>query len=265
VKTPGELLRLLLLYFTEGKSFAGTAALAKVSGLADISKVALFKRMRNSKDWLKWLGQNVYRRAGLTTAKPAWLKDRDALLVDGSEDVKCGVRRQCYMLHYSLELFTLDAREFIVTDINTGERLSNFKDIRKGDIVVGDRAYGNMPGIAHVRKFGADFALRVRGWKHAFFDEKNRKMDMSGLLSALKEGEAADISARCLVDGRYEPVRVCALRKDAESEGAGLKRLTKENQRKKGGRPVSQAQRESNKYVIVATSLGKEASAAQVM
>jgi len=26
VKTPGELLRLLLLYFTEGRSFAGTAA-----------------------------------------------------------------------------------------------------------------------------------------------------------------------------------------------------------------------------------------------
>ena len=115
VKTPGELLLLILLYLTEGKSFAGTAALARLSDIAEISKVALFKRMRNSKGWLKWLGQNVYRRAGLTTAKPAWLKDRDALLVDGSEDVKCGVRRQCYMPHYSLDLFTLEAREFLVT------------------------------------------------------------------------------------------------------------------------------------------------------
>jgi len=146
-----------------------------------------------------------------------------------------------------------------------GERLSNFTDIKKGDIVVGDRAYGNMPGIAHVRKLGADFALRMRGWKHAFFDEKNRRMDMSGLLSALKEGETADIPAKCRVNGQYEPVRVCAFRKDAGSEGAGLERLMKENQRKQGGKQVSQAQRESNKYIVVATSLGGEVSAEQVM
>ena len=265
VRTPGELLRLILLYLTEGKSLAGTVALAGLSGIAEISKVAMFKRLRNSKDWLKWLGQNVYRRAGLTAAKPEWLKGREVLLVDGSEDVKCGVRRQCYMLHYSLDLFTLEAREFLVTDISTGERLSNFTDIRKGDIVVGDRAYGNMPGIAHVRKFGADFALRMRGWKHAFFDGENGKMDMSGRLSALKEGETADIPAKCLVNGQYEPVRVCVLRKDAESEKAGLKRLRKENQRKQGGKPVSQAQMESNRYVVVATSLGVEVSSAQVM
>ena len=221
VKTPGELLRLILLYFTEGKSFAGTAALARLSGIAEISKVALFKRMRNSKEWLKWLSQNVYRRAGLTAAKPGWLKGRDVLLVDGSEDVRCGVRRQCYMLHYSLELFTLDAREFIVTDIGTGERLSNFTDIKEDDILVGDRAYGNMPGIAHARKFGAGFALRIRGWKHAFFDEKNRKMDMSWLLSALKEGETADIPAKCLVDG---PVRAgaCLCAEERRRERGGL-------------------------------------------
>ena len=55
-------------------------------------------------------------------------------------------------VHYSLDLFTLDAREFLVTDINTGERLSNFTDIKKGEIVVGDRAYGNMPGCQEVRR-----------------------------------------------------------------------------------------------------------------
>jgi len=39
----------------------------------------------------------------------------------------------------------------------------------------------------------------------------------------------------------------------------------KENQRKRGGKPVSELQRESNKYIIVATSLGDEVSAAEVM
>jgi hypothetical protein len=48
------------------------------------------------------------------------------------------------------------------------------------------------------------------------------------------------------------------MRKDAESECAGLKRLKKESQRKHGGKAVSETQSEYNKYIIVATSL-KEA------
>jgi len=41
VKTPGELLRLILLYLTEGKSLAGTVAHTRLSDIAEISKVAI--------------------------------------------------------------------------------------------------------------------------------------------------------------------------------------------------------------------------------
>jgi transposase len=51
------------------------------------------------------------------------------------------------------------------------------------------------------------------------------------------------------------------MRKDAESERAGLRRLKKESQRKHGGKAVSERRNEYNKYIIVATSLG-EAEAA---
>jgi IS4 transposase len=44
-----------------------------------------------------------------------------------------------------------------------------------------------------------------------------------------------------------------------------LKRLTKENQRKKGGMAVSGLQREYNKYIIVITSLGKGVPAKRVL
>ena len=110
IQTAADLLRLILLYMTEGVSFAGTVALARLSEIAEISKVALYKRLRNSGAWLQWLCQHVYRQAGLTVEKPEWLKGREVIIVDGSETVKCGVRRQCYMLHYSMELFTLDMR-----------------------------------------------------------------------------------------------------------------------------------------------------------
>jgi hypothetical protein len=265
IKTPAALLRLILLYLTEGKSFAGTSAIAQLSGEAELSKVALFKRMRNSAAWLRWLCENIYRRAGLTATKPQWLKNKNVKAVDGSEDVKCGVRRQCYMLHYSLDLFTLEVSELLVTDRKTGEKLSNFKRFGEGDIVMGDRIYGNIPGIAYLRQRKAGYVLRINGRGFHLVNGRNQEIDLKKRLSRLKEGKTADIYAQCAINGRYEPMRICAMRKDAQSERAGLRRIRKTNQRKHGGKDVTGEQRENNKYIMAATSLGKEASAAQVL
>jgi IS4 transposase len=98
------------------------------------------------------------------------------------------------------------------------------------------------------------------------YNGRKQKIDLLRRLSYLKAGKIGEIVGKCIIDGRYEPVRICALRKDKESERKGLKRLTKENQRKRGGKAVSRLQRENNKYIMVATSLGEtEASAAEVM
>jgi hypothetical protein len=267
IKTPGELLRMILVYLTEGKSFAGTSAIARLSGETKLSKVAVFKRMRNSAAWLKWLCEHIYRQAGLTVAKPRWLKNKNVILVDGTEEVKCGVRRQCYMLHYSLDLFTLAMREMLVTDRETGEKLANFKRLGKKDIVMGDRAYGNMPGLLYLNSVGAGYVLRIqsRGVGNGLYTLRRQKIDLLERLSTLNEGKTVDIRALWLNNGKYEPIRICAVRKDRESERVGLKRLAKTNQRKKGGKAVTGEQRENNKYIIVAASLGEEVSAAKVL
>jgi len=265
IKTPEELLRLILLYLTEGKSFAGTSALIQLAGESSMNKMAVFKRIRNSAAWLQWLCENIYRQAGLIVAKPAWLKEKNVTLVDGTEDVKCGVRRQCYMLHYSLDLFTLATREFLVTNNKTGEKLRNFNKFGKNDIVMGDRMYGTLQGITYLRQRKAGYVLRIRSSAFFIYDNKNQKIDLLKRLSRLKEGKITNISANCIINGCYEPIRICALRKNTANERKGLKRLTKENQRKQGGKPVTELQRENNKYIIVVTSLGTEVSATQVM
>jgi len=265
IKSPRELLKMILLYLTKGKSFRGTSAVARLSGEAEMSDVAILKRMRNSAAWLQWLSQNICRRAGLVVEKPEWLKDKSVLLVDGTEDVKCGVRRQCYMLHYSLDVFTLAAREFVMTDRRTGEKLVNFKNLGKGDIVMGDRIYGTLQGIGYLKEQGADYVLRIKSRGFRVYDGKKREINLLESLSCLKEGEIADMQVKCRINEQYEPIRICALRKDQDSERTGLKRLTKENQRKRGGKEVSELQREGNKYIIVATSLGESVSAEQVL
>ena len=237
----------------------------RLTGEAALNKMAVYNRIRKSGDWLQWLCEHICRRAGLIVAKPQWLKNKRVNIVDGSEEVKCGVRRQCHMLHYSLELFTLAAGELLVTDRKTGEKLANFKRFGKGDIVMGDRIYGNIPGIAYLRQMNAGYVLRINRRGFHLVNGKNQKIDLKQRLSRLKEGKTADIRGKCKIDGRYEPIRICAFRKDAASEKAGLKRISKTNQRKQGGKAVTEEQRENNKYIMVATSLGKEASAEQVL
>jgi hypothetical protein len=170
------------------------------------------------------------------------------------------------MLHYSLDLFTLGVREFRVTDRRTGEKLANFKQLGKGDIAMGDRIYGTLPGIGYLKELGAGYVLRIKSRGFRIYDGNQREIDLLERLSSLAEGEIADMRVKCIINDRYEPVRICALRKDQDSERKGIKRLTKTNQRKKGGRTVSALQRENNKYSIVATSLKKEeAAAAEVL
>jgi hypothetical protein len=169
------------------------------------------------------------------------------------------------MLHYSLDLFTLAAHEVLVTDRSTGEKLSNFRLLRKGDIIIGDRIYGTLSGIAYLQQQEADYALRLKAGGFTLYNGKQQKIDLFQRLSGLKEGKFFDITVRCIINDRYEPIRICAMRKGKTSEQLGLRRLVKENQRKRGGIPVSELQQKSNKYIIVATSLGKEISADQIL
>jgi hypothetical protein len=230
-----------------------------LSGETTMSKVAVFKRIQNSGDWLQWMSTNIYRRARLLVEKPAWLKGRNVLLIDGGKDESGGRDRQCYMPHYSMDLFTLSAREFLITGEKTGEKLANFKKLGKQDLVLADRAYGTLRGIARLKECGADYAIRLRGRAFHIYDEKEQEIDLMRRFSGLISGEYGEITGWCDIKGGKEPVRVCALRKSVINVWKGKQRL------RERGTLVSALQEEYNKYIIVITSLGKEASAEQIL
>jgi len=101
IKSARELLRLILLYLTEGKSFAGTSALLELSGDASLNKMAVFKRMRNSARWLQWLCENICRQAGLIAPKPAWLKKQNRTVARRNRG--CKMRGTPPMLYAALQ------------------------------------------------------------------------------------------------------------------------------------------------------------------
>jgi hypothetical protein len=265
VKTAEDLLKLILLYLTEGKSFAGTSALVRMGGEIRMNKMAVYKRIRGSGEWLKWLCENFYRQSGLLAGKPPWLEGKQVCLVDASEDVICGSRKSYFRLHYCLDLFTLGMRELKVTDIKTGETLKNFTEVGKDDIVVGDRIYGSIPGIEYLGEQGSGFVLRLRARAFTIYTKEGEKISLIGRLQGLKAGESRSFEVLYLHKGEYVPLRICATRKDRESERAGLKRLKKTNQRKKQGAEVSELQSAYNRYIIVATSLPETIGAEKVL
>jgi hypothetical protein len=156
-------------------------------------------------------------------------------------------------------------KEMLLTDMKTGEKLKNFKTFGSNDIVVCDRAYGTIPGIEHLRGSGSGFVVRLRAHAFNLYDEQGQKIDLIPQLTGLKDGESRSIEVNYKVNGEYVPIRICAMRKDADSERAGLKRIKKSKQRKQHGKAVSALEGEYNKYIIVATSLGQEVTSGQVL
>jgi hypothetical protein len=47
--------------------------------------------------------------------------------------------------------------------MKTGEKLSNFTELGEGDLVIGDRAYGTLPGIGYLMGSGSGYVLQLRG------------------------------------------------------------------------------------------------------
>jgi hypothetical protein len=261
IKNPEELLRLILLYVTEGKSMAGTSALLNLSGTVGMSKIAVFKRIQKSGAWLEWLCTHLYRKAGLLREKPSWLQKRNILLVDGSEDSRGGSEKLFFILHYCLDLFTLCPREFHITEETTGEKLSNFTTWGAADIVLGDRAYASLAGLSHLKSCEADYVLRLRGRAFNIYDEKGKKIDLLTQFSDLKAWEYGEITGYCSINGEKEAIRVCAVRKDAMKEWEGRIRLKRE----RSGVYLSDLRKAYNKYIIVITSLGEEVSTQQIL
>ncbi|GHV34406.1 transposase [Spirochaetia bacterium] len=119
--------------------------------------------------------------------------------------------------------------------------------------------------MEYARECGADYVLRLRAGAFNLYNAEGEKQELLPWLSPLAEYEMASRVFYYKTEAGYTPVRVCAMRKDAESERAGLKRLKKERQRKHGGKAVSERQSEYNKYIIVATSLGETDAATKAI
>jgi len=259
IKTAEDLLYLVLLYLTGAGSFQNASTLMRLSTDIRLNKEAVRKRIMGCWKWLRWIGHRLCLRHGYAVEKPAWLGERRVLLVDATDMALRGSGTSDYRLHYAFDLFGYSCAQMALTDSTEGERLSRY-ELRFGDIVVADRAYGTVAGMEYTRQAGADFLVRLRTNAFKLYDEVGGQIDLMPRLRAL--GSWEELSLRCFyrdAKGVPHPVRIVATRKDDTATQKANRRLSRTSNRKQWNTPKPQTQ-EMAGYIVLATSLSDTAT-----
>jgi hypothetical protein len=256
-KDEEAILSMFFLHFARGYSLRETVTRAKISGIADVSDVALLKRLRCSEEWLKALCISLLRERGALVEKATEQSAICLRLVDGTIVKEPGKTGRQWRIHYSLRLSDLRCDYFKLTEVegpNNGESFKQFA-VKKEDCIVGDRGYSTLQGIEYLRQKGAYSLVRINSSALHFYGQDEDNFNVLAAVSELKQAYAiGEWGVKLKNDqGDFFEGRLCVVRKSQQSEEVAIKKIIKEA--KKRQRMVKPATLEYAKYVIIFTTL----------
>lgn len=269
-KSVDNLLRTLLIHLGCGHSLRETVVRARQANLADLSDVALLKRLRKSKEWLYALCVRLFQEHGIAVASGGGFQLRAFDATTVKEPGKTG---SLWRVHYSVCLPSLACDFFKLTrteGAGSGESFAQFP-IRAGDHVVADRGYSTARGIGHVADAGGQLIVRVNTGALPLRTVSGEPFDLLAAVTSLRRvGVATSWSAQVVVDGdsaqpsRVVVGRVCAVRKSAAAVREAQRKIRQEATRK--GKWAQPATLRFAAYVIVFTTFPAATfSAAEVL
>jgi len=256
------LLRVMMMHLAEGFSLKETSVWAKLSGVANVSSVAIMERLRQSPEWFRQLSLGVMSRWFVGAPGPLLKETRLVRFVDATRVKEKGPSGTTWNMHYSLCLNTLRCDEFHVTDRRGGETLKRF-NIKNGDIIVGDRGYGVRPGIVHVIRHGGDVIVRINLTNLPLLDKDGALFGLLKRLRELKGVAIGDWDVDFLYEHQRFHGRVCAARKSPQAIRRAKARVLRRGQ--KNGEAVSRETIEASEFIMVFTTLPREKYKAEVV
>lgn len=245
------LLRTLLVHISEGYSLIQTANIAKQAGWANLSDVALLKRLRSAEHWLRWMCLELANRPHpdrLSFTKPEWLAAHRVRSFDATVVNEPGSTGTDWRIHYSFGLFDFSCDEFLLTDPGTGEQISNFT-LQPGDFVVADRAYCSGKFIKELVEGGADYLLRYKFKSVRLFDQEGQHFDVLDKCRLAKDGVPLSYT---LKTKQGCPVRLVILKKSPEAANKARKGYVKEKRKRQ--KKIIPESLEMQNYIILVTS-----------
>lgn len=250
-------LRTLLIHIGCGYSMRETVVRAKLSGLADISDVALLGRLRKAKDWLHYLCVALFEEQGIVLNP---ISDFQVRLFDATNVKEPGSTGSLWRIHYSVQLPTLTCDFFKLTATTgqgTGESFFQYS-IKRGDYIIADRGYSTASGIHHVASKHAFVMVRVNTQSLPLHDLNGRQFPL--LKNVTSVAQAGTVRAwEVLIPGRNGATvrgRLCVIRKSNEAIKLAHEKLRRTGQRK--GHSIKPETLEYAKYVIVFTTFPED-------
>jgi hypothetical protein len=214
-----DLLRVLLLHVGKGYSLRETAVIAKAAGLAEVSDVALLKRLRNAEQWLFRLCQTLFLETGIRT--PAMTVGLRLRLVDGSILKEPGKTGSQWRLPYSVTVPELCCDYVTISPskgAGTGERFTHYP-VQAGDYLMGDRGDANAKGIAYIAAHQGYVLVRVNTGSLPLSDAHGEPFDLLAAVRGIEQPWdvrewSVSVKER---SGSAITGRLCALRKSAQA------------------------------------------------
>jgi hypothetical protein len=228
-KSAESLLRVLLLHVGCGYSLRETVVRAKAAHLADLSDVALLKRLRKSKGWLYQLCCALWRERGVSLEAAATPALR---LVDSTLVQEPGQTGSLWRLHYSFQWPTLACDYCKVTARDgkgNGESLQQYP-LQAGDYLLADRGYCQARGFHFAASKNAYVTVRLNPQGIRLQEPDGSPFALSSRLQGLqKTGQLGVWPVDIPLEGqRPVAARLCVLRKNKAAIALAQKKLRRE-------------------------------------
>lgn len=250
-------LRLILLHVAGGLSLEQTAVRARELGLAQITAVALFKRLRRARGWLLALTQHLLKeQQRFLQATPLQGAARRLRVIDATDVQEPGSTGTALRLHYSLQLPEMNCDHFELTDRHGGERLGRF-DFAPGEWVLADRGYCHRAGAAEVLQAGTELILRWQARAFPLEDASGKPFLPMAQLRRMPVGAIRQWPAYFVHAGRRHALWLCVLRKSRLAAERSRRRALRKAQCN-GTRELDPKSLELTEYFMVLTSLPPE-------
>jgi hypothetical protein len=254
IGSPDCLLQLLLMHSATGLSLRQTVVRAREQSIADISDVALLKRLRSSEDWLRWLNAEMVQvnRAAVVNR---FAGQRTLRVVDATTVQEQGGAGTDWRLHYTLRLPDMACDFFELSDETGGETYRRIP-VRPADILLADRAYSNPPGVASVVDAGGDVLLRWNSFSLPLQTASGKSFDALKEMSRLPQRGCREWKAVFTQGGHHYTGRVCALRKSAVATALAQKKIRHQAMRKQ--KPLGEKALQLAGFVMVFTTVSEK-------
>lgn len=228
IDSPETLIRLLLMH-ASGLSLRQTVVRARIHHIADLSDVALMKRMNKSTDWIRAINSSLINNARKASIQ-AILPNRRISFIDGTHTTEPD--GSYWRLHYQFSAESLGCTFYSLTKSDQAESFTHFP-VTPGDLLLGDRAYCKANGIGYVVAGEADVMVRLHLTALPLWDENGQRICLLPWLRMINPGEVHERIVIIKTDSGELQGRICAKRLTLAEEAKSKRRIRKASKKRK--------------------------------